>query len=119
MRDFRKLTVWKKSHEIAIAAYQLTTTFPAEEIYGLTNQIRRAATSVAANIAEGCGREGKKEFVHFLHIALGSASELQYHLLLSRDLGFLETPQCEDLLAKLDEVKKMVVSFVKKLRADG
>ncbi len=119
MRDFKELKVWKKSHEIAIAAYQVTTPFPAGELYGLTNQIRRAASSVPANIAEGCGRDGKKEFARFLNIALGSANELQYHLVLSRDLGYLETLRCDEMLLKIDEVKKMLVAFVKRLKANG
>ena len=86
MQDFKKLTVWQKAHLLTVAAYKATEAFPKDELYGLTSQIRRACISIPANIAEGCGREGKVEFNRFLQIALGSATELEYHLLLAYDL---------------------------------
>lgn len=92
MKDFRNLKVWEKSHQLALAVYKATSTFPRHELYGLTSQIRRACASIPANIAEGCGRSGDAELARFLQIAMGSASELEYHLLLARDLGFLSAP---------------------------
>jgi len=86
MRDFRKRKVWEKAHELALDAYHVTASFPREELYGITAQLRRAAVSIPANIAEGCGREGEAELRRFLRIALGSANELEYHLLLAKDL---------------------------------
>ena len=83
MKDFRDLKVWSKAHNMALSAYRLTVHFPKEEMYGLTSQIRRAGASIPANIAEGCGRDGDGELARFLQIAAGSASELEYHLLLS------------------------------------
>ncbi len=89
MKDFKELKVWEKAHALTLAVYQGTRCFPREEIYGLTSQLRRAASSVAANIVEGCGRRSDGEFTRFLQIARGSASELEYHLLLARDLHLL------------------------------
>ena len=89
MKDFRDLKVWEKAHELALTAYAATANFPKQEIFGIVSQIRRAATSIGANIAEGCGRGGNAEFQRFLHMAMGSANELEYHLLLSKDLHFL------------------------------
>jgi four helix bundle protein len=89
VQDYRHLKVWEKAHQLTLAVYKATVPFPKDELYGLTSQIRRACTSIPANIAEGCGRDGDAEFARFLRIAMGSASELDYHLLLARDLGFL------------------------------
>src|SRR3990172_8375827 len=104
MRDFRELQVWEKSHQLALAVYKLTVTFPKDELYGLTSQIRRACVSIAANIAEGCGRSGDAEFARFLQIAMGSASELEYHLLLARDLKFICHPEHERLTEEVTQV---------------
>ena len=82
MKDYRELKVWERSHQLALAVYKVTTTFPKDELYGLTSQIRRACASIPANIAEGCGRSGDAELARFLQIAMGSASELDYHLYL-------------------------------------
>jgi four helix bundle protein len=89
MKDFRELKVWEKAHALVLNLYRETTSFPPSELYGLTVQIRRAAASIPANIAEGCGRGSSADFARFLQIAMGSACELEYHLLLARDLGFL------------------------------
>jgi four helix bundle protein len=116
MKDFKKLAVWEKSHKLTLAVYKATTGFPKDELYGLTSQVRRAASSVPANIAEGCGRDGDVEFARFLQIAMGSASELQYHLLLAHDLGFLQTTIYTQLENDVTEVKRMLTVFIQTLR---
>ncbi|MBX7221143.1 MAG: four helix bundle protein [Blastocatellia bacterium] len=118
MKDFHELKVWKKSHELTLAVYQVTTKFPKDETYGLISQVRRAAASVPANIAEGCGRGGDAELARFLRIAMGSASELEYHLLLAHDLRFLATGEFQCLTAQVVEVKRMLATFIQKLTAD-
>ena len=89
MRDFRQIKVWEKAHRLTLDVYRATAVFPREELYGLTSQIRRATVSIAANIAEGSGKNTRPDFARYLQIAIGSASEAEYHLLLSRDLGYL------------------------------
>ena len=118
MRDFRKLKVWEKAHDLTLAVYALTHTFPREELYGLTSQIRRASVSISANIAEGCGRSGEPELGRFLHIGLGSSSELEYHLLLAYVLGFMSQSDHEKLETKITEVKRMLTALIQKLKAD-
>jgi four helix bundle protein len=86
MKDFRNLKVWERAHELTLELYRMTGRFPREELFGLTSQIRRCCASIGANIAEGCGKRGNAEFQRFLQIASGSASELDYHLLLAHDL---------------------------------
>lgn len=83
MQDFRNLKVWGKAHTVTLHVYRRTSTFPKHEMFGLTSQMRRAAASIGANIAEGCGREGNAELCRFMQIGMGSASELEYHLLLA------------------------------------
>lgn len=117
MQDFTKLDVWQRAHSMTLDLYRKTKLFPREETYGLTNQIRRAASSIGADIAEGCGREGEAELGRFLQIALGSASELQYHLLLARDLAYVPSGDYERLAAEVTGVKKMLTSLVQKVRA--
>jgi four helix bundle protein len=118
MRDFRNLQVWEKAHQLTLAVYKATAAFPQTELYGLTSQIRRASTSIPANIAEGCGRDTEAELRRFMHIATGSASELEYHLLLAHDLGFLPSAIYTDLHTSVTEIKRMLTSFTKKLKAD-
>jgi len=118
MKDFRELKVWEKAHCLTLAVYKATATFPKDELYGLTNQIRRSCVSISANIAEGCGRSGDPELGRFLQIAMGSASELEYHLLLACDLNFLNRPGYESLASDVTEVKRMLASFIQKLNAD-
>ena len=89
MRSFRELEVWKQAHQLTLDVYRVSKPFPREELFGLTGQVRRSAASIPANIAEGCGRDGEAEFARFLGIAMGSASELEYHLLLVRDLELI------------------------------
>ena len=118
MKDFRQLKVWEKSHQLALAVYKVTAKFPKEELYGLTSQIRRASMSIPTNIAEGCGRNTDAEFARFLQIAMGSASETEYQLLLSHDLGFLTKAQYDPLNTDVTEIKRMLASLLKTLRAD-
>jgi four helix bundle protein len=105
MQGFRNLRVWDKAHRLTLEIYRFSRSFPREEIYGLTSQMRRSASSVGANIAEGCGRHGDGEMSRFLQIALGSASELEYHLLLARDLELLKYVDYQRLNASTTEVK--------------
>ena len=119
MRDFRELKVWEKSHALTLETYKATASFPTEERYGLTSQLRRSAASIPANIAEGCGRQSQKELHHFLTIAAGSASETEYHLLLARDLGYLERNHHEGLHAMVTETKRMLYAFMNRLKAEG
>jgi four helix bundle protein len=119
MKDFRSLKVWQKAHQIAISIYRNTQTFPREEIYALTAQLRRASSSVPANIAEGCGCDGDREFNRFLGIALRSASETEYHLLLARDLGYLSGEAYAELIAQVTEVKRMLSILMRRLKAES
>ncbi len=112
MKDFRDLNVWQKAHQSTLRVYQVTATFPREELYGLTTQLRRAAASVAANLAEGCGRNGDAEFSRFCSIALGSASELQYHLLLARDLKLIKADDYELVAGRTVQVKRMLGGLI-------
>ncbi len=119
MQDFRDLKVWQKAHEVALDTYQLTASFPREERYGLTSQMRRCASSVPSNIAEGCGRSTDADFARFLQIAMGSASELEYQVLLARDLAFVTEEAHEAYAKKLVEVRRMLNGLLKKLRANS
>jgi four helix bundle protein len=116
MQDFRKLNVWHKAHRLTLDVYSATRGFPKDELYGLTSQTRRAAVSIPANIAEGCGRDGGADLARFLQIAVGSASELEYHLLLARDLQILSDPTWQNLVAAVCEVKQMLASLINKVR---
>ena len=117
MQDFGKLQVWKKSHDLTLRIYDLTSRFPREEIYGLTSQIRRACASIPTNIAEGCGRNSSADLARFLQIAMGSASETEYLLLLAHDLEYINADQYAELTDATIRVKKMLASLLKKLRA--
>jgi four helix bundle protein len=119
MRDFRELKVWEKSHSLTLKIYKATSTFPKDELYGLTRQIRRSCASIPTNIAEGCGRNTDSELARFLTIAMGSASELEYLLLLSRDLNILDVSSFEELTNDIIEVKRMLTSFILKLKAES
>jgi four helix bundle protein len=119
MRDFRELLVWQKSHSLTLQVYLATQSFPREEQFSLTNQMRRSAVSIGSNIAEGCGRDGQVELARFCRIALGSASELEYQMLLARDLEFLSAEKHATLGQNVIEIKKMLTAFVQKLTADS
>jgi len=118
MKDFRNLKVRRVGHELTVDVYRLTAGFPRHELYGLTSQIRRSSASIPANIAEGCGREGDPELCRFLIIARGSASELEYHLLLAQDLTFLSPERNAPLTNKVIEIKRMLTALIKRLKAD-
>jgi len=111
-KNFRQLKVWEKAHQLTLEIYPATTSFPREEIYGLTSQIRRASASICADLAEGCGRIGDTELARFCSIARGSASELQCHLLLARDLQFLQASLDEKLAADTIEIKRMLTALI-------
>ena len=119
MKDFRQLLVWQKSHQLTLALYQATASFPRDETYGLKAQIRRAASSIPSNLAEGCGRDGDAELARFCGIARGSASELEYHLLLARDLNLIPANDYEQLAQQTTEIKRMLTVFVRKLKAES
>ena len=117
MRDFTQLRVWERSHRLTLAVYKATAAFPREEQYGLKSQMRRCCASVPANIAEGCGRGSNADLARFLQMALGSASELQYQLLLARDLSLMNPHDFEDLTGEVTEIKRMLTFFIENLRA--
>ncbi len=116
MKDFKDLRVWSKAHSLTVDVYKATRKFPNEELFGITSQMRRAASSIGANIAEGSGRKSDGELTRFLHIARGSAAELEYHLLLARDLTLL-TEGMHTLLAKqTDEVQRMLTALIQQVQ---
>jgi four helix bundle protein len=117
MRDFRKLIVWQKSHRLALCVHSAVRAFPARPHAGLSNQITRAAASIPANIAEGCGKSSDAEMARYADIALGSAKELENHLILARDLGPLAPIAFEALETQLDEVRRMLFAFSRAVRA--
>ncbi len=118
MKDFRDLKVWEKAHRVALACYDVTRGFPREEIFGLVSQIRRAGSSVPGNIAEGCGRRGNAELHRFLQMAMGSSNELEYHLLLSKDLHYLNVDTHRQMQAQVEEVKRMLASLIRKVDSE-
>jgi four helix bundle protein len=116
VRDFRELKVWEKGHRLTLVIYEATGAFPSRELYGLTAHLRRCSASIPTNIAEGCGRSGDAELDRFMLISMGSASELEYHLLLARDLGYLDSQQYQDLSQRTQQIKRMLSTFIIKLR---
>ena len=118
MKNFRDLKVWEKAHLLTLDSYGVTNAFPRQELFGLTSRIRRAAASIAANIAEGCEKRGNGEFQRYLNIAAGSASELEYHFLLARDLQMLDEASYSRLAAGVIEVKGMLAALVRKIDAE-
>ena len=115
-RDFKSLEVWRLSHALTLRIYRETADFPPSEQYGLTSQMRRSAASVPANIAEGCGRGGDAELARFLRIALGSASELEYHLILVGDLGYLALETSRQLQDDATRIKRMLSGLINTIR---
>lgn len=117
MRDYRKYEVWKKAHELCLFVYQhIAPKFPAEEKYGLTSQLKRAAYSVPLNIVEGCGRNSDKDFVHFLDMSLGSVNEVEYCMFLTTELNYLGQDVYQLAYARINEVKAMLINLIKTIR---
>jgi four helix bundle protein len=118
MKDFRSLKVWEKAHSLTLAIYKSTEQFPKQELYSLTNQVQRAAVSIPANIAEGCGKDSDAELKRYFSIAMGSSSELEYLLLLARDLGYLQPDMYQSMQSDLVETRKMLNAFIQKLKGN-
>jgi four helix bundle protein len=117
MRDYKDPRVWDEAHKLTLALYKSTQVFPKEERFGLTSQIRRASASIAANLAEGCGRRSDGEMARFVQIAMGSGAELSYHLLLARDLGFVRDEEYIDLSSAVERVMKMLSALSGKIKS--
>lgn len=117
MNDYRKIQVWQRSHKLVLQVYKLTRNFPAEELYGLTSQLRRASVSVPSNIAEGCGRSTQAELARFIDISLGSLNETEYLLFLSYELSYFEKDGYLKLSGELVEIRKMLTAFLKTVRS--
>ena len=116
MQDFHTLQIWQKSHELTLKIYKATKQyFPKEEMFALTSQIRRASSSIACNIAEGCGRKTNADFSHFLQMSIGSCSEVEYQILLAKDLGYLPREVFTLLTEEVISVRKMIINFQKKI----
>ncbi|MFI0425358.1 MAG: four helix bundle protein [Flavobacterium sp.] len=115
MRDFKKYDIWQLSHELTLEVYKITSIFPKEELFGITSQLRRATSSIPTNISEGCGRNSDKEFNQFLNIALGSALETEYLLILSKDLNYLNQEKFQDLELKINNIKSKIYKLKQKL----
>lgn len=115
MGDYRALRVWQKAHALTLRVYQATESLPKHELYGLTSQLRRAAASIPANIAEGTGRDSQAELARFCRIALGSANALEYHLLLAHDLGYLSRTEHDSRSAEVSQIRRMLIKFVEAL----
>ncbi|MGA9637118.1 four helix bundle protein [Flavobacterium sp.] len=116
MSTFRNLLIWQKSMTLTTQIYQLTSTFPKEEIYGLTSQIRRCSISIPSNIAEGYGRESDKEFLRFLNISIGSLFEMQTQLEIAKNIAYINEDLFNNLYENSREVERMIVSFIKKIK---
>jgi four helix bundle protein len=119
MRDYRKLDVWAKAHAVTLRIYAESVAFPRDEAFGLTSQLRRSVSSIPANIAEGCGRASDRELGRFLLISMGSANETEYHLLLAKDLSYLNESTYISLAEDVAEVKRMMTGLLARLRAHG
>ena len=111
MGDFTKLAVWKKAHEVTLGIYRETARWPKQELFGLTSQSRRAAVSVPANIAEGCGKNTDAELAKHVRSSSGSASELSYYLILAHDLNYMDRSARDDHQESLSEVRRMLASL--------
>lgn len=113
MNSYKDLIVWKKSVDFAVAIYKVTRTFPKSEQFGISSQLQRAASSIAANIAEGAGRNSDKEFVHFLSIALGSLYETETHLIISQQIGYLQSETIDEFSLIIAELDRMIKALQK------
>lgn len=119
MGRFKDLKVWQKSMDLVVEVYRASTSFPSEECYGLTAQMRRSAVSVPSNIAEGNGRRGRREYLRFLSVASGSLAELETQILLSQRLSYLNDQICSDLMTRTDEIGRMLVGLRDSLEKQG
>lgn len=119
MQDFKKLKVWQAAHRLTLDVYRVTRVYPREEFYGLTRQSRESSSSVPTNIAEGCGRGSRREFGRFLRIAAGSANELEYQLILGRDLEYLPSADFARLTGQLTEIRRMLASLIAKVSSSA
>jgi four helix bundle protein len=111
MGDFTKLAVWRKAHDVTLSIYRETARWPRHELFSLTSQTRRAAVSIPANIAEGCGRNSDAELARHARNSLGSASELAYYLILAHDLSYMDRPESDALQSGVTEVRRMLASL--------
>ena len=116
MKTHKDLDVWKKSVSLVTSIYEVTKTFPKDEVYGLTNQIRRSSVSIPSNIAEGSARQGDKEFAHFLYISLGSLSELETQLIIANNLNYLSLKDYDSVITSLEEIRRMLLGLIKYVR---
>ena len=117
MKDYKKYLVWQKSHQLTLDVYKLSAKYPREETFNLVSQIKRSSSSIPTNIAEGCGRKSDKDFSRFLYISFGSANELEYQMLLSKDLDFISAEDYEKIQLQTEEIKKMLSALIKTLNA--
>lgn len=115
MQNFRNLKVWEKSHLLTLKVYRATATFPKHELFGITSQLRRANSSIPANMAEGCGRGSDADFKRFLLIAMGSCNEVEYFLLLAKDLEMLPADHHAEMQKNLEEIKRMLATLIQRL----
>ena len=119
MKNFKELLIWQRSHQLVLEIYLVTKSFPKEELFGLTSQMRRSSASIPTNIAEGCGRNSDAEMSRFLVIAQGSAAELEYQIILSKDLSYISLETFNKLSLELTEIRKMINTFIQKIRLRG
>lgn len=115
MQSFLKLEVWKKAHQFVLDVYDVSKNFPKDELFALTKQLRKAAVSIPANIAEGCGKRTRKDLSNFLNISLGSAHECEYYILLSKDLAYLDFNKYMKLNNEINRIKAMLINFINRL----
>lgn len=115
MRDYKKLQVWVRAHSLTLEIYREVKNFPKEELFGLISQMKRSSSSIPTNIAEGAGRFSNKDFSRFLKIAYGSTNEVEYQIILSTDLDFLDRQKAESLIDKTQELRKMLYALINKL----
>lgn len=116
IKTHKDLLVWQKSMDLVIKIYEVTSSFPKSELFALTNQIKRCATSIPANIAEGSGRKGNRELIQFLHISLGSATELETFLIISERLKYINHQDFETLNLSLSEIIRMIIGLINSLK---
>ena len=117
MQNFKDLILWQEAHQLTLKIYGVSKRFPKEEVFGITSQIRRAASSIPCNIAEGCGRYTSKDFANFLQIALGSANETDYLLLLAKDLRYLSEDDFINLQERINKIRAMNINLLEKVRS--